>query len=124
MEAVDRVLPPVARGGSAAGAFLQHCAIIVKVILETCLLEDDEKVRACKLAREAGAHFVKTSTGFSSGGATAHDIALMRRTVGAGLGVKASGGVRTRDDVMEMVRAGATRIGASAGVAIVSEGAA
>ena len=96
--------------------------VVVKVILETCLLEDDEKVRACRLAREAGAHFVKTSTGFSSGGATADDIALMRRTVGAGLGVKASGGVRTRDDVMEMVRAGATRIGASAGVAIVSEG--
>ena len=96
--------------------------VLVKVILETCLLTDEEKVRACRLSREAGAHFVKTSTGFSSGGATAHDIALMRRTVGSGLGVKASGGVRTRDDVMEMVKAGATRIGASAGVAIIAEG--
>ncbi|EUJ65329.1 deoxyribose-phosphate aldolase [Listeria fleischmannii] len=95
---------------------------LVKVIIETCLLTDDEKVRACQLAVEAGADFVKTSTGFSTGGATASDIALMRKTVGPNIGVKASGGVRTKEDVLQMIEAGATRIGASAGVAIVSGG--
>lgn len=95
---------------------------LVKVIIETCLLTDDEKVRACQLAVEAGADFVKTSTGFSTGGATATDIALMRKTVGPNIGVKASGGVRTKEDVLQMIEAGATRIGASAGVAIVSGG--
>ncbi|EMG29072.1 hypothetical protein X560_1410 [Listeria fleischmannii 1991] len=95
---------------------------LVKVIIETCLLTDDEKVRACQLAVEAGADFVKTSTGFSTGGATATDIALMRKTVGPNIGVKASGGVRTKEDVLKMIEAGATRIGASAGVAIVSGG--
>lgn len=93
---------------------------LVKVILETCLLDDEEKRTACRLARQAGADFVKTSTGFSSGGATAADIALMREVVGTSLGVKASGGVRTRADLDEMVRAGATRIGASAGIKIVA----
>lgn len=93
---------------------------IVKVILETCLLTDDQKVTACKLCMEAGADFVKTSTGFSSGGATTADVALMRKTVGPTMGVKASGGVRSYADVMKMVEAGATRIGTSSGVAIVA----
>ena len=86
---------------------------IVKVILETCLLTDEEKVKACLAAKSAGAAFVKTSTGFSTGGATAEDIALMRRTVGAEMGVKASGGVRTREQAEAMIAAGATRIGCS-----------
>jgi deoxyribose-phosphate aldolase len=92
---------------------------IVKVILETALLDDNQKAIACTLAKLAGADFVKTSTGFGPGGATAHDIALMRATVGPDLGVKASGGVRTLDDVKKMTAAGATRIGASASVKIV-----
>ncbi|WP_242220923.1 deoxyribose-phosphate aldolase [Bacillus cereus group sp. BfR-BA-01380] len=92
---------------------------LVKVIIETCLLTDEEKVRACQLAVKAGTDFVKTSTGFSTGGATAEDIALMRKTVGENVGVKASGGVRTREDAEKMVKAGASRIGASASVAIV-----
>lgn len=94
---------------------------LVKVILETCYLTDDEKIAASRLAKEAGADFVKTSTGFGSGGATAKDIALMRAAVGPNLGVKASGGVRDYKQMMEMVRAGATRIGASAGVKIIQE---
>jgi len=94
---------------------------IVKVIIETCLLTDEEKVKACEIAKEAKADFVKTSTGFSTGGATKEDIALMRKTVGEGLGVKASGGVRDYKTAMEMINAGASRIGASAGIAIVSE---
>ena len=94
----------------------------LKVILETCLLNDDEKVRACVLAKEAGADFVKTSTGLSKGGATLEDVALMRRTVGPTLGVKASGGVRDVDGARKMIEAGATRIGASASVAIVKGG--
>ncbi len=92
---------------------------IVKVIIETCLLNEEEKVKACELSVAAGADFVKTSTGFSTGGATAEDIALMRKTVGPELGVKASGGVRSLEDMQKMVEAGATRIGASSGVAIV-----
>lgn len=92
---------------------------ITKVIIETCLLTDEEKVRACELAVKAGADFVKTSTGFSTGGATAADIQLMRKTVGPDLGVKASGGVRSREDALAMIEAGATRIGASSGIAIV-----
>lgn len=91
----------------------------LKVILETCLLTDDEKVRACQLSKQAGADFVKTSTGFSSGGATVDDVALMRRTVGPAMGVKASGGVRDQEGARQMIDAGATRIGASASVAIV-----
>jgi deoxyribose-phosphate aldolase len=94
----------------------------LKVILETCLLNDDEKVRACNAAKRAGADFVKTSTGFNKGGATAHDVALMRRTVGDVMGVKASGGVRDTKTAQEMIAAGATRIGASASVAIVRGG--
>ncbi len=92
------------------------------MIIETCLLTDEEKERACRLAVSAGADFVKTSTGFSTGGATAEDIALMRKTVGPDIGVKASGGIRTKADVDSMIAAGASRIGASAGVSIVSGG--
>jgi len=92
---------------------------IVKVILETALLTDEEKIKACELAKEAGADFVKTSTGFGPGGATAHDIALMRKTVGKYMGVKASGGIRDFETARQMIEAGATRIGASASVAIV-----
>ena len=95
---------------------------IVKVILETCLLTDEEKVQACAIAQRAGANFVKTSTGFSSGGATVKDVALMRKVVGPRMGVKASGGVRTYEEACKMVEAGATRIGASASVAIVGKG--
>jgi deoxyribose-phosphate aldolase len=103
----------VVREAHAAGA-------IVKVILETCLLSNDQKVTACKLCVEAGADFVKTSTGFSTGGATLDDVRLMRQTVGPKLGVKASGGVRSYDEVMKMVQAGATRIGTSSGIAILA----
>ena len=92
---------------------------LVKVIIETCLLTEEEKVRACQLAVKAGADFVKTSTGFSTGGATVEDVALMRKTVGDKVGVKASGGVRNVDDAKAMITAGATRIGTSSGVAIV-----
>lgn len=92
---------------------------LTKVILETCLLSDDEKVRACEIAVKAGLDFVKTSTGFSTGNATVEDVALMRKTVGDKAGVKASGGVRSLEDAQAMVDAGATRIGASAGVKIV-----
>ncbi|WCF09176.1 deoxyribose-phosphate aldolase [Paenibacillus thiaminolyticus] len=93
---------------------------LVKVIIETCLLTEEEKVRACELAVKAGADFVKTSTGFSTGGATREDVALMRRTVGERAGVKASGGVRSLEDVNSMIEAGATRIGASSGVSIMN----
>ncbi|HEY6121063.1 MAG TPA: deoxyribose-phosphate aldolase [Pyrinomonadaceae bacterium] len=96
---------------------------ICKVIIETALLTDDEKVRACLAAKNAGADFVKTSTGFSKGGATVADVALMRRTVGSDLGVKASGGVKGLEDARKMVEAGATRIGASVGVKIAQEAA-
>ena len=94
---------------------------ILKVIIETCLLTDEEKNQACRIARRSGADFVKTSTGFSTGGATVEDIALMRKAVGAKLGVKASGGIRDYATAKAMIEAGATRIGASAGVAIVKE---
>ena len=93
------------------------------MIIEAALLTDDEKVTACTLAKAAGADFVKTSTGFASGGATAADVALMRRVVGADMGVKAAGGVRDLDGLKAMVAAGATRVGASAGVKIVQESA-
>ena len=93
---------------------------LTKVIIETCLLTDAEKRTACRLAQEAGADFVKTSTGFSTGGATAADVALMRETVGSSMGVKASGGVRSRADAEAMIAAGATRLGTSSGVKIVS----
>lgn len=91
----------------------------LKVIIETCLLTDEEKVRVCQIAKEAGADFVKTSTGFSTGGATVHDVGLMRRTVGPEMGVKASGGIRTLEDALAMIEAGASRLGASAGVKII-----
>jgi deoxyribose-phosphate aldolase len=94
---------------------------LVKVIIETGLLTEDEKVRACQLAVHAGADFVKTSTGFGGGGATVEDIALIRRTVGEKVGIKASGGVRTRKDAIKMINAGASRIGASASIAIISD---
>ena len=93
---------------------------LVKVIIETALLTDEEKVKACELAKEAGADFVKTSTGFSTGGAKVADIRLMRETVGPDMGVKASGGVHNAEEASAMIEAGATRIGASTGVAIVS----
>jgi len=105
---------------SVVEAAHEACAI-VKTIIETALLTDEEKVRACLLAKEAGADFVKTSTGFSKGGATVADIALMRQVVGAELGVKAAGGVKDLAAAREMIAAGATRIGASAGVKIMQE---
>jgi deoxyribose-phosphate aldolase len=95
--------------------------VLVKVIIEAALLTDDEKVRACLAAKRAGADFVKTSTGFAKHGATVADVALMRRTVGAGMGVKAAGGVKGIEDARAMVEAGATRIGASVGVKIAQE---
>ena len=91
---------------------------ILKVIIETCLLTEEEIVKACELAVEAGADFVKTSTGFSTGGAKASDIALMRKTVGPDIGVKASGGIHTKEEALEMVEAGASRIGASQSIEI------
>ena len=91
---------------------------LLKVIIETCLLTDEEKVKACELSKEAGADFVKTSTGFSTGGAKAEDVALMRKTVGDEMGVKASGGIRDRETAQMMVNAGASRLGTSATIAI------
>jgi deoxyribose-phosphate aldolase len=111
-EAVKLDIGQVVKVAHEAGA-------IVKVILETALLNDNEKAVACTLCKLAGADFVKTSTGFSSGGATAHDVALMRSVVGPEIGVKASGGIRTLEDLRKMTAAGATRIGASASVKIV-----
>jgi deoxyribose-phosphate aldolase len=101
---------------AAAGA-------VVKVILETCFLTDEEKRVACRLAVDAGAHFVKTSTGFGSGGATIADVRLMRAAVGPGIGVKASGGIRTLADALAMLDAGASRLGTSAGMEIIAEAA-
>ena len=112
-DAVQADIAAVVDTAHAAGA-------LVKVIIETALLSDEEKAAACRLAQAAGAEFVKTSTGFGPGGATVEDVALMRRVVGPEMGVKASGGVRNYTDVLAMVAAGATRIGASAGVAIVA----
>jgi deoxyribose-phosphate aldolase len=96
---------------------------ILKVIIEAALLSEDEKTVACQLAMAAGADFVKTSTGFGPGGATVEDVALMRRVVGPALGVKAAGGIRTYSDAKKMIKAGASRIGASASVDIVRESA-
>ncbi len=103
----------VVEEGHAAGA-------LVKVILETCLLTEEQKVTACQLCVEGRADFVKTSTGFSTGGATVEDVALMRKTVGPAMGVKASGGIRSFADLQKMVQAGATRIGTSSGIAILA----
>lgn len=115
-ELVARDIRSVVEVGHAAHA-------LVKVIIETALLTDEEKVIACLLAKESGADYVKTSTGFSGGGATVHDIALMRKTVGPNIGVKASGGIHSHEEAEALVAAGATRIGASAGVKIIQEGA-
>jgi deoxyribose-phosphate aldolase len=110
---VARDIGAVVRTAHASGA-------LVKVIIEAALLTDEEKTTACQLAIEAGADFVKTSTGFGPGGATARDVELMRRAVGPRVGIKAAGGIRTREDAEKMVAAGATRIGASASVKIVT----
>jgi deoxyribose-phosphate aldolase len=110
-QAVQHDIEAVVKSAHRRGA-------IVKVILETALLDDDQKTAACLLAKEAGADFVKTSTGFGPSGATVHDVELMRRAVGPAMGVKASGGIRTLDDLKKMVAAGATRIGASSSVKI------
>ena len=93
---------------------------LFKVIIETALLSEEEKVLACQIVKKAGADFVKTSTGFSTAGATPEDVALMRRTVGPEMGVKAAGGIRSFEDAVLMIQAGATRLGASSGVAIVT----
>lgn len=110
-ETVERDIAAVVKAAGKAG---------VKVILETCLLTDEEKVKACEISKKVGAAFVKTSTGYSTGGATAHDVALMRKTVGPNMGVKASGGVRTYEDAVAMIEAGANRLGASAGIKIIA----
>ncbi len=94
---------------------------VLKVIIETCLLTDEEKVKVCEIAKQIGVDFVKTSTGFSTGGAKVEDVALMRKTVGEKIGVKASGGVRSLDDALKMIEAGATRLGSSSGVKIMEE---
>jgi len=115
----DRNLQLVARDILGVVRAAHEVGHLVKVIIETALLTDEEKQIACLLAKETGADFVKTSTGFSTAGATVEDVALMRRTVGPLIGVKAAGGVRTLEDLEKMVKAGATRVGASAGVRIV-----
>ncbi|MBE3579760.1 MAG: deoxyribose-phosphate aldolase [Caldanaerobacter subterraneus] len=102
-------------------AVKSHGGIVVKVILETCYLSNEEKIKACEISKEAGADFVKTSTGFGLGGATVEDVKLMRKVVGENFGVKASGGIRSYEDAKAMIEAGANRIGASAGVKIVEE---
>ena len=111
----------VERDIEAVVAPCRDCRVLSKVIIEAALLTDDEKVTACTLAKAAGADYVKTSTGFGPGGATAADVALMRRVVGAEMGVKAAGGVRDLESVKAMIAAGATRVGASAGVKIVQQ---
>jgi deoxyribose-phosphate aldolase len=111
---VARDIATVVRTAQTGGA-------ITKVIIEAALLDDEEKVIACKLAKEAGAEYVKTSTGFAAGGATIHDVALMRWAVGPEMGVKAAGGIKSYADVVQLIEAGATRIGASAGVKIMQE---
>jgi deoxyribose-phosphate aldolase len=112
---VTRDIAAVVRAARAGSA-------LTKVIIEAALLNDDEKKTACQLACEAGAEFVKTSTGFSAGGATAHDVALMRQVVGPAVGIKAAGGIKTYADALAMIHAGANRIGASASVKIIEEG--
>lgn len=114
-------LRTVERDIEAVTAPCRECGVLSKVIIEAALLTDDEKVTACTLAKAAGADYVKTSTGFGPGGATAADVALMRRVVGADMGVKAAGGVRDLQGLQAMVAAGATRVGASAGVKIVQQ---
>jgi deoxyribose-phosphate aldolase len=111
----------VERDIDAVVSTCRECGALSKVIIEAALLTEDEKVTACTLAKAAGADYVKTSTGFGPGGATAADVALMRRVVGAEMGVKAAGGVRDLDSMKAMVAAGATRVGASAGVKIIQQ---
>jgi len=111
---LDTVRADIAAVKKACGSAL------LKVIIEACLLTDEEKVIACRLSAEAGADYVKTSTGFSTAGATVADVALMRQTVGEALGVKAAGGIRTREDALKMLAAGASRIGASTSLAIIA----
>ena len=118
----DRNLELAARDVRAVVNTVHSLGGMLKVIIETALLTDEEKQIACLISKEAGADFVKTSTGFSTAGATVEDVALMRRTVGPTIGVKAAGGVRSDDDLQKMVKAGATRIGTSAGVKIVKGG--
>jgi len=108
----DKVLKDMKEVKAACGDAL------LKVIIETCLLTEEEKVKACELSKEAGADFVKTSTGFSTGGATVEDVALMRKTVGEEMGVKASGGIRDKETAQKMAEAGASRLGTSATIAI------
>ncbi len=117
---LDFVRTDIAGVHKSCNAGRKHHALL-KVILETCLLTDDEKRQACLLAKEAGADFVKTSTGFSTGGATIADVKLMREVVGEEMGVKASGGVRSRADALAMIEAGANRLGTSSGVAIMTD---
>lgn len=114
-KAFDYVLNDIKKVKEACGDHL------LKVIIETCLLDDEEKIKACQLAKDAGADYVKTSTGFSTGGATVEDVKLMRQTVGEDLGVKASGGIRNKEKAQKMIDAGATRIGASSSVKIMNE---
>jgi deoxyribose-phosphate aldolase len=114
-------LHAVERDIESVAAPCRDCGVLSKVIIEAALLSDDEKVTACTLAKAAGADYVKTSTGFGPGGATAADVALMRRVVGAEMGVKAAGGVRDLEGLKAMIAAGATRVGASAGVKIVQQ---
>src|SRR5262245_8988330 len=114
-------LRTVERDIEAVVAPCRDCRVLSKVIIEAALLTDDEKVTACTLAKAAGADYVKTSTGFGPGGATAADVALMRRVVGAEMGVKAAGGVREFESAQAMIQAGATRVGASAGIKIVQQ---
>jgi deoxyribose-phosphate aldolase len=115
LDLLEHDISAVAEAAHAGNALL-------KVIIETALLTDEEKQIACRTAQKVGADFVKTSTGFSTGGATVEDVALMRRTVGPQIGVKAAGGIRTAEDFEKMIQAGATRIGASSGVRIIQEG--
>jgi deoxyribose-phosphate aldolase len=112
----------VGRDIAAVSDACREVGALNKVIIEAALLSDEEKVIACRLAKDARAHYVKTSTGFGPGGATVFDVALMRETVGPDIGVKAAGGIKSADDAEEMIAAGATRIGASAGVAMVTGG--
>jgi deoxyribose-phosphate aldolase len=113
---VERDIATVARACHAGGA-------ILKVIIEAALLTNEEKVIACQLSKAAGAEYVKTSTGFGPGGATVQDVELMRRAVGPGMGIKAAGGIKSLEDAEAMVAAGATRIGASAGIKILQQAA-
>jgi deoxyribose-phosphate aldolase len=120
-EELQQVVEAAGGSGLPVRRGLARPKVIVKVILETSLLNQEEKIRACLLAQDAGADFVKTSTGFAAGGATVSDVLLMRKTIGPNMGIKASGGIRNLEQVKSLLEAGATRLGTSAGVALVSE---